>query len=814
MTEVPISELRPVCDPEKFSFNTTADLEPYIGLIGQDRAIEAIKFGLSIESRGFNICVSGEPGTGRTTAIREYLETFARGKPPSNEFCYVNNFNEPHEPHAIELPPGKGRAFAYAMELMITEAQQRIPQTFTSDDFVNRRDAIVASVQRHREEVFTELAERTRKSGFLLQGNPAGYFLVPLAGDQPIDDQAFTALPAERREEITAQRDVLMKELRAATKEAQGVETAATERLTELQHTIATTVVDSLLDKLLGDYEAFPTVTRYLAEVRRSMIDHIDDFRPAPAAAAEATNPLAVAAARAVVDPMGKYAVNLLVDCSEDECAAVVYESNPTPQSLFGRIEKEAVFGAVTTDFTMIRPGSIHRANGGYLVLDFDDMIQNPLSWNELKRTIKTGMLAIEELGERLGVMETKTVRGQPIPWTGKVIAVARESIYRTFYALDPDFRELFKVKADFDMHIDRTDEHEQAYAGLIAAMTQREDLLPLDKSAVARVVDEGIRLAEDHNKLSVRFGELTDIVRESAHWARQSGATAVGREHVSRTVRERVQRLNLIEEHVRESVDKGIIRIETEGEASGQVNGLSVVDLGDTAFGQPSRITATIGVGREGVIDLQRQAKLAGPIHSKAVSTLQGFLVDRYAANSPLTLAARLSFEQSYGMVEGDSATCAETCALVSRLTGVPLKQSLAITGSMDQRGEVQAIGGVNQKIEGFYDVCRVKGLPGEQGVIIPSSNVQHLMLREDVVQAVRDRKFTIHSISNIDEALELLTGVAAGSPASDGSYPPGSLNYRVVARLAEIAQQLRKSGDSRQIDQAAPDDDELTPR
>ncbi len=810
MTEVPISELRPVCDPEKFSFETTADLEPYIGLIGQDRAIEAIKFGLSIESRGFNICVSGEPGTGRTTAIREYLETFARGKPPSNEFCYVNNFNEPHEPRAIELPPGKGRAFAYAMELMISEAQQRIPQTFSSDDFVNRRDAIVASVQRHREDVFNQLAERARTAGFLLQGNPEGYFLIPLAGDQPIDDQAFTALPAERREAILGQRDSLMGELRAATKEAQGVETAATESLAELQHTIATTVVESLLDKLLTDNETFPVVTQYLGEVRRSMIDHIDDFRPAP----EPAGPMVFAGARAGVDPMRKYAVNLLVDCSEDECASVVYESNPTPQALFGRIEKEAFFGAVSTDFTMIRPGSIHRANGGYLVLDFDDMIQYPLSWNELKRTIKTGMLAIEELGERLGTIEAKTVRAQPIPWTGKIIAVARESIYRAFYALDPDFRELFKVKADFDMHIDRTDEHEQAYAGLIAAMTQREELLPLDKGAVARIVDEGIRLAEDHNKLSVRFGELTDIVREAAHWAQESGASAVGQEHVVRTVRERLQRVNLIEAHVRESVDKGIIRVDTQGEARGQVNGLSVVDLGDTAFGQPSRITATIGVGREGVIDLQRQAKMSGPIHSKAVSTLQGFLVDRYAASSPLTLTARLSFEQSYGMVEGDSATCAETCALLSRLASAPLRQSLAITGSMDQRGEVQAIGGVNQKIEGFYDVCRIKGLTGEQGVIIPASNVQDLMLREDVVQAVRDHRFAIHAVSEIDQALELLSGVAAGSPTSEGVYPPGSLNGRVVVRLAEIAKDLRDAGGRQGDSEAAAEYGEEMPR
>ncbi len=794
MSVVPISELRPKIDPAVFDFETTAEVEPHGGLIGQDRAAAAIKFGLAIEASGFNICVTGEPGTGRTSAIREYLETFAKAKPPSNEFCYVNNFAEPHEPRAIELPPGKGRAFAYAMELMINEAKRIIPQTFESDDFVNRRDEIVGSVQHHRETAFARLAERARDAGFLLQGNPAGFFLVPLVGDKPMDDQAFAALGEEQREQIITKRDQLMEELRAALKQEQGMEAQASERLAELERTIATNVVDSLLDRLFGEYEQHPAVVQYLIEVRREMIDHIGDFRPVPEQAAQMQ--MGGPSMRSIVNPLRKYEVNLLVDCSQNECAAVVFELNPTPQRLFGRIEKEAIFGAVTTDFTMIRPGSLHRANGGYLVFDFDDLLQYPLSWNELKRTISTGLLTIEEMGERLGYIETKTVRPEPIPWTGKIVAIARESVYRALYGLDSDFRELFKVKADFDMHIDRTAEHERAYAGLIAAVTKREELLPLDRGAVVRVIEEGMRLAADHNKLSIRFGDILDIVREASHWAEQQGSSVVTAEQVAQTVRERIERVNLIEAHVRESVEKGIILVDTEGESVGQVNGLSVVDLGDTAFGQPSRITATVGVGREGLVDLNREAKLSGPIHSKAVMTLQGFLMDRYAHEAPLALAATLSFEQSYGLIEGDSATCAETCALLSRIADVPVKQNLAITGSMDQRGEVQAIGGVNEKIEGFFDVCRIKGLTGDQGVVIPATNVQHLMLREDVVQAVQDGKFAIHSVSTLDEALEALTGVPAGEKQADGSYPPDSINGRVMKRLAEMAENLRKSG------------------
>ena len=794
MARVPIEQLRPGCDPAGFSFETTDELAPTVGLIGQDRAVQAIKLGLAMNSNGFNICVSGEPGTGRTTAIREYLESFSKGKPPPDEWCYVNNFSDPYRPRALRLPPGRGRQLDSLMAQMIAEAKERIPRTFQSDDFVNRRDEIVGSVQRHRDEVFGKLSDRAREAGFLLQGNQSGFFLVPLAEGRPMDDQAFSALGQEERQQIMARRDQVMEELRAVSKQELGQETAANERLAELRRTVATVVVDSLTDELLEAFKEFTEVVQYLLEVRRDMIEHVDDFLPS---APQQGVPLATPGSRESLSPLRRYEVNLLVDCAEETCAVVVHESNPTPQRLFGRIEREAIFGAVTTDFTMIRPGSLHRANGGFFVFDFDQMLLYPLSWNELKRTIRTGELTIEEIGDRYGYIETKTIRPEPIPWNGKIVGIAREEVYRALYSLDPDFRELFKVKADFDMHIDRTKEHEQAYAGLVASVTKRERLLPLDRGAVARFVEEGARLANDHNKLSIRFGELTDVVREANHWAVQDGAKVVTVDHVRRSIEQRIYRVNLIEEHVRESVEKGVILVDTEGAEIGQINGLSVIDLGDTAFGQSSRITATIGVGREGVVDLQREARLSGPIHSKAVLTLQGFLVDRYAADSPLTLTARVAFEQSYGPIEGDSATVAETCALLSRIAEVPLKQSFAITGSMDQKGEVQAIGGANQKIEGFYDVCRIKGLTGEQGVIIPATNVQHLMLREDVVEAVKAGRFHVHSVTTVDEALELLTGMPAGEKQADGAYPPETINGRVTARLRHITERLRELGD-----------------
>ena len=787
MPEVPIELLRPNCDPNSFAFETTAEIDPHVGLIGQARAIEAIKFGLGIESQGFNIVVTGEPGTGRSTAIREHLQEVASGKTGPDEWVYVNNFTDPYKPIALRLPPGRGAIFARSMTAMIEEAHELIPRTFGSDDYVRRRDEIAGVVQRQRQELFVSLAERARQAGFLLQGNFEGFFLVPLVEGQPMNDESFASLPPAARNDLLQRRDALMDELKPLAKQGQSEEVEAASRMSDLQRTVAMNVVDVLVQRFFEDYADHPEVIQHMLAVRKDMVDKIAIFLPV--APQPGPPPM-----RDPSLPFRRYQVNLLNDFTDASSAPVVFESNPTPQHLFGSIEKEAVFGALTTDFTMIRPGSVHRANGGYLVFDFDDLLLYPLAWTEMKRVLHTGEITIEELGDRIGIVETKSLRPEPIPWTGKMIGIAREGVYRALYVSDPDFRELFKVKANFDMRIDRTPEHEDDYAALIASVTQREGLPPVDRGGVARIVEEGMRMADDHNKLSILFGVICDIVREAAYWARQDGAAVISEAHVSRAIAARYDRVNLIEHNVRESIRKEIVVVDTTGEAVGQVNGLSVIDLGDTAFGQPSRITATVGVGREGVVDLQREAQMSGPIHSKAVLTLTGFLVDRYAAEAPLTLSARLAFEQSYGLLEGDSATCAETCALLSKLSGVPIKQTLAITGSMDQRGDVQAIGGANYKIEGFFDVCNERGLTGDQGVVIPASNVQHLMLREDVVQAVQEGHFKVYSVTTVDEALELLTDVPAGERGPDGAYPPDSINGLVQAQLTRFAERLRE--------------------
>ncbi len=472
--EVRPEDLRPVCDPAIFNFSTTEEIEPFVGLIGQDRAIDALKFGLDIQSKGFNICVSGEPGTGRTTAVLDYVQAIAANKPVPDEWCYVYNFTEPTRPKALRLPTGRGRQLCQAMNTAITEVKERVPRTFQSEDFVSRRDEILGAVQRHRDALFSQLAAQARDSGFLLQGNPAGFFLVPLANNQPMDDATFAALPEEQRTGLLERREQIMNQLRDAMKQEEGVEAAAMGRLSDLEHTIAALVVDSVLDGIKADFKDFAEVLTHLSQVRDDMVANIGQFVAQPP-------PTQVTPAGPMPQPpsygLRKYEVNLLVDHTGDQHAPVVHETNGTPTNLLGKIEKEAVFGALITDFTMIRPGSLHRANGGFLIVNFDDVLINPISWNELKRVLRTGQLTIEELGERMGYVETKSVRPEPIPWTGKVIGLAREEVYRALYTFDPDFRELFKVKADFDMHIARTDEHEHAYAALIAAITQREGL-------------------------------------------------------------------------------------------------------------------------------------------------------------------------------------------------------------------------------------------------------------------------------------------------------------------------------------------------
>ncbi len=787
--ELPVDRLRRICDPQTLGYETTEEMEPLETIIGQERAVRALEFGLGIKEFGFNIYVAGLPGTGKTTAVKRFLEEVARGKTVPPDWCYVNDFRDSYRPKALRLPPGRGREFQKDVKNLVDRARREIPRAFESDEYAAKREETVQGFQRQKQELLSQMGEKSQKEGFLLQMSPMGLLIIPVMEGKPLSEEEFRALSPEVKEELLQKREGLQEELKRAMRQVRGLEKEANEELQKLDQEVALYAVGHLVNELMEKYEDLPEVVAYLKEVRDDIVENLSQFRQE--AEAQPASPLPVPGAREL--PFRKYEVNVVVDNSELKGAPVVMEINPTYNNLFGRIEKEAQFGALVTDFTMIREGSLHRANGGYLVLPAEEVLRNLFSWDSLKRALRNKEIAVEEAGERLGFVATKSLRPEPIPLDAKVVLIGQPVLYYLLYTLDEDFSELFKVKADFDTQMDRADENIRDYAAFVCTLCREEGLKHLDASALAKLIEHSSRLAEDQEKLSARFGEISDIIREASFYAAQEDAAYVTAAHVQKAIEEKFYRSSLVQERVNEMIERGTLIIDAAGEAVGQVNGLSVFSLGDIAFGQPSRITVSIGLGREGLIDIEREAKLGGPIHTKGVMILSGYLAEKYAQDKPLSLSARLVFEQSYSEVEGDSASSAELYALLSSLSGLPIKQGIAVTGSINQKGEVQAIGGVNEKIEGFFETCKTKGLTGEQGVLIPESNVQHLMLKEEVVEAVREGKFHIWSVKNVDEGIEILTGVKAGARKEDGTFEEDSVNDRVDRRLRELAETMR---------------------
>jgi lon-related putative ATP-dependent protease len=785
--ELSPQQLRRTFDPHALGIETTEHIEPLEGIIGQRRAVSALQFGLGIQELGFNIYVAGPPGIGKMTAVRSFLEELARQKETPPDWCYVNNFEDPYQPKALRLPPGWGARFAQDIKNLIEHVRRELPKVFESEEYSARRDEIVKAINQQREAIINRVQEKASQAGFLLQAAPFGILIVPVLGGRPLSDAEFQSLPQAAREDIQRRRDALQEDLKVAMKEIRALEKLAQERLTELDRQVTLYMVGGLIDDLREKYRELPEVLEYLDALQKDILENIELFKGEQKSEGELP-PWAKEL------PFRKYSVNVLVDNSKQQGAPVVVELNPVYHNLFGRIEKETQFGALYTDFTMIKAGSLHRANGGYLVLPIEDVLRSLLSWDGLKRALRSREIFIEELGERLGFIATKSLRPQPIPLDVKVVLVGHPIFYYLLHAYDEEFPELFKVKADFDTRMDASAENIKDFLKFLCTFCQKERLKHLDNTAVAKLLEHAARLAEDQQKLSTHFGAIADIIREANYWALQEGSSHIRARHVQRALDEKVYRSNLIQERIQEMIARGTLLIDTEGQAVGQVNGLSVIHFGDYTFGKPSRITASVGAGREGIIDIEREVELGGPIHSKGVLILSGYLAQKYAQDKPLTLTAKLVFEQSYEGVEGDSASSTELYALLSALSGVPIKQGIAVTGSVNQHGEVQAIGGVNEKIEGFFDVCKIKGLTGEQGVLIPKSNVQNLMLREDIVEAVRAKKFHIWAVSTIDEGIEILTGVPAGERGRDGKFPEGTINYLVDQRLREFAECLKE--------------------
>ena len=789
VNELSHNDLRRTSDPDFFQCKTSADLIPLQEIIGQERAVRALKFGISIKEKGFNVYVAGYPGTGRTTAVKNFLEETVKTQPVPPDWCYVNNFQDEYTPKAIKLQPGKGRVFQKAMKTFVEDAKRALRKAFESEDYAARREITIKQVEAQRKQLIEQLNVEAQKEGLAIQSTPIGLLTIPIMKGKPVTEEELLALPAKVRSEIQEKRTKIEFELRNAMRQLMDLDRKAHEQIDKLNREVALYAVGNLVAELAESYMGFPDVVAYLKNVQEDILNNVVQFIKAPE---ETQQPFPLPWMREPT--FRKYEVTVAVDNSEVKGAPVVIANNPTYPNLFGRIEKEAQFGALVTDFTMIRGGFLHKANGGYLIIPVEELLINPFSYEGLKRALKSEHINIEELEERYGFLGTKSLKPEPIPLSVKIILIGDPYLYQQLYMLDREFNELFKVKAEFDTSMDRNEECTEKYAAFVCALCQKENLRHLDGTGLAKVIEYSSRLSEDKMKLSTRFADVADIIREANYYAQQGNMDFITGDHIKKAIEEKIYRSKMIQEKIQEMIERNFILIDTDAEKVGQVNGLSVAGLGDFAFGTPSRVTVSIGLGRDGVIDIEREAKMGGPIHTKGVLILSGYLNEKYAKDKPLSLSARVVFEQNYGGVEGDSASSTELYAILSNLSGLPIKQNIAVTGSVNQRGEVQAIGGVNEKIEGFFEVCKAKGLTGNQGVMIPQSNVQNLMLKEEVVEAVKAGKFHIYSARTIDEGIQTLTGVKAGEKGEDGNFPEGTVNALVDKQFTLMADRMTK--------------------
>ena len=789
--EVPVQKLRKVCNPQEFDFSTTDAVEPLVGIVGQERALRALQLGLSMENEGFNIYVVGWPGTGRTGAVMSFLDGAAKAKPTPPDWCYVHNFVDPYYPKAIRLPPGQARQFSHDVHALLSEMRVRIPLALESEQYTQKHEAVQGALNEQRQAIFAAAEQAAQRRGFVLQTSPQGVALVPLKNGRAMTEEEFAALGEEQRREITSRRMLAESELGVAMKQDRLAEKRAGEQLQELEREAALSAVRPLVEELKAKYQASTDVVAYLIAVQDSVRDNLSAFR-----VQEQGKPATPDSGAGAAALWHRYEVNVMVDNAEVQGAPVLIELNVTYNNLFGRIEREAEFGSLVTDFTMLKAGALHRANGGYIVLPVEGLLANPLAWDGLKRALRSRQISIEDVAEQISAVPVKSVRPEPIPLKVKVILIGDPTSYYFLQQSDPDLAELFKVKAHFDVRMERNPENVRAYVAFFSALCRKENLRPLQRDAAARLIEQGSLLAEDQEQLSTHFAWIADILREADLYARQDNAVHVKREHVQRAIDERAHRSDALQERIREEMLKGTVLIDTDAELVGQVNGLSVLSQGDYEFGYPTRISATVGQGRDGVLDLDREADLDGPVHTKGVLTLGGYLTHKYAHDKPLTLSAHLTFEQSYDEVEGDSASSSELYALLSALAELPIRQGIAVTGSVNQYGQVQAIGAVNAKVEGFFDLCKARGLTGRHGVIIPNSNVRNLMLKEELVAAVQNGMFHVYAVENVDQGVSLLTGVEAGTRGTDGQYPAGTVHAKVDARLRALVKGIERFG------------------
>lgn len=797
--EVPADKLSWQCDPAIFDFNHTKNLAPLREFVGQDRAIRAIEFGLSMNRDGYNIYVAGLTGTGKTSVVKTYIQKLVEKRRAEErerrleDWCYLYNFTDPDRPQILNLPQGKGKPFRDQISNLLQKLKEELAKAFSSEQYTNQRKKTVEENQAKQQKLLEEMAEEAQRQGFQLQMTPVGPALIPMVEGKPISQAEYLALKKAARKELEKRRDDLLKKVQATLEKIRELESQTVEKLQNADKTVADFTISRLFNSLIKEYKDSDQITQYLDDLKSFTLNNLDIFKekeeqPHPALGVPASQ---IMGGRA---PFLPFQANVFVDNGSTEGPPVITEPNPNYANLFGKIERRFLFGGYLSDHTMLKPGALHLANGGYLLLSANDVLVNPAVWPALKRAIKTKEVRIEDPLEQLGLIAPQGLRPQPMPINVKVILIGDALLYQLLSMYDEEFWEIFKVKADFDFQLDKTRENLMAFAAFIAGYCEECELHHFDRTGVAKVAEYASRTVGDQEKLSSRFAWIKELVEEAEYWACQDGASLVSAKHVEKAIEERRFRHNLPDERIREMIDRGTIMIDTDGEVVGQVNGLSIYSLGDATFGKPSRITCKTFLGRGGVINIERESQLSGRIHDKGVLILSGYMGWKYAQDHPLSLSASLCFEQSYEGVEGDSASSTELYALLSSLSGVPIKQNVAVTGSVNQKGEIQPIGGVNQKIEGFFQVCQAKGLNGNQGVIIPRQNLKNLMLRPEVVDAVQEGKFHIYAVNTVDEGIEVLTGVDAGERKKDGAYPESSINDRVDKQLKEMATKLKQ--------------------
>ncbi len=801
-TPLDVSALYHKCDPAFFSFKTTQELELLEQPIGQKNALEAVDFGTNIQQDGYNLFAMGPSGSGKHSTVMAFLEKKAESEAVPNDWCYVNNFKDQRKPIAIELPPGKASQFKDDMDELVELLKAILPAVFESDNYRNEREMISQKFVEAQAEVFRHLQEEAHRHDVSMSTSSASRVtFVPVVDGKVLSSEEFKAIKGKQKEEITrnmSEFEVIVKE---GLRKVGELNKAQQKEFKALDRKITQEAVESLIDEVRREYADSEKITGYLDALQDNVVHHAKDFLAKPE---EMGMPPFMQ--EFYTPSFTRYKVNLFISHDEKGAAPVIYEDNPIHQNLIGRVEHVSQVGTLVTDFSMIKPGALHRANGGYLVIDARKLLMKPFAYEELKRVLRSKEIRIESLAEQYSFISTTSIEPEPIPINVKVVLIGERILYYLLHHYDPDFKELFKVSADFEDDMPRSDENLQLYARMIGTIAKQHDLLPLAPEAVARVIEQSSRDVSHASKFSTHLRTLADLLKEADYWSKKSDHDAIEKSDIEKALNAQKERLNRIQMKLYEQIDEGTIMINVSGSAVGQINALTYISMDGYHFGLPSRITARTRIGKGEIIDIERKAELSGPIHSKGVMILSAYIGSKYAPDLPLSLSASLVFEQSYGMIEGDSASSTELYALLSSLSGLPIKQNIAVTGSVNQFGEVQPIGGVNEKIEGFFDICMRKDAEASYGVIIPHTNVKHLMLKEDVVEAVEKGKFTIYTVKTIDEGISILTGVEAGEADTKGKFPHDSVNGKIVARLQELSETIRKfnhpkAGTKRQV-------------